>query len=603
MSLGTCKWAGGGGGALNDLTDVNLTSLIDEDILVFDAGTNKWINLAIHDFIGGLNFDFCLSDTADGVIGGYLRMFDSPTGEGESSVNALIVAADTAIEEWITASDQPTFTILAHGVYTFHFHAEKDGPGKKDVRVYAELYKRAVGGAETLLMTFEDSALLTTSSAQYEIHGTSVTEETIASDDRFVLKTLATPNGAGGDPTVTIAMEGTTASRLEVRSDPSALDERYLRLDGVNPMIGNLNMDSNNLVSVGNAGFGTPSPQKNIHIEDAVPTIRLSDSNAATDQAVATLIEFYRGNNTNRVGFLGMESSSNNNLRIATNYAAGQIQLGTGNSVTALTIDSSQRVGIGTIPKNWDPTTASVLQIFSGENALVGAGGSIQLCQNAYWDDVDNRWEYVIANEASRYNQADGGHFFESAIAGANPDDPITWLPVLTLDNSRNAEFAGNVKSTGGTAFDIDTAGASADANTLDGYEEGTWTPVLSDAAGGGNLATLFEVHGNYTRIGDVCYIRGFIGVTNTLGMTGGNDAWIQDLPFTGAAVTGNRTQPMLIFGQLLTFTNFITFNVSNNGSFGRIGETGSGQVGDFLIVSQIANFAFFSFSGFYKVQ
>ena len=190
--------------------------------------------------------------------------------------------------------------------------------------------------------------------------------------------------------------------------------------------------------SNGNVGRGTSSPQRDLHIESGVPTIRMSDNNAGTDQAVATLIEFYRGNNANRVGFLGMESSSNNNLRIATDYAAGQIQLGTGNSVTALTIDNSQRVGIGTIPKDWDPITASVLQIFSGENALIGAEGSIQLCQNAYWDNVDNRWEYVTASEASRYNQVGGGHCFEVATAGANPDDPITWISAMTISATGN---------------------------------------------------------------------------------------------------------------------------------------------------------------------
>ena len=101
-------------------------------------------------------------------------------------------------------------------------------------------------------------------------------------------------------------------------------------------------------------GIGTVIPQRNLHIESGVPTIRLSDSNAATDQAVATLIEFYRGNQTNRVGFLGMESSSNDNLILATDYPAGRITLGTGSSVTALTIDSSQRVGI----KVTDPDSA-----------------------------------------------------------------------------------------------------------------------------------------------------------------------------------------------------------------------------------------------------
>ncbi len=220
--------------------------------------------------------------------------------------------------------------------------------------------------------------------------------------------------------------------------------------------------------SSGNVGRGTSSPQRDLHIEGGVPTIRLSDSNAATDQAVATLIEFYRGNNTNRVGFLGMESSSNNNLRIATDYAAGQIQLGTGNSVTALTIDSSQRVGIGTIPKNWDPTTVSVLQMFSGENALIGAGGSIQLCQNAYWDDVSNRWEYVTADFASRYNQAGGGHFFEVATAGANPDDPISWITGMSIDNAGNIG-CGAITSTG--AIQGELLGASGSIDVVQGSD------------------------------------------------------------------------------------------------------------------------------------
>ena len=102
-----------------------------------------------------------------------------------------------------------------------------------------------------------------------------------------------------------------------------------------------------------NVGIGTSTPQRNLHVESGVPTIRLSDSNAGTNQAVATLIEFYRGNIANRVGFLGMASSSNDDLRLSTDYPAGQIKLATGSDITALTIDSSQNVGIGTsTPQN-----------------------------------------------------------------------------------------------------------------------------------------------------------------------------------------------------------------------------------------------------------
>ncbi len=127
---------------------------------------------------------------------------------------------------------------------------------------------------------------------------------------------------------------------------------------------------TNNFLTIdttGNVGIGTSIPQKNLHIESGVPTIRLSDDNAATDQAVATLIEFYRGNNTNRVGYVGMESSSNNNLKISTDYAAGQLTLGTGSNVTALTIDSSGNVGIGTtapdVPLEINHATAPAIRL------------------------------------------------------------------------------------------------------------------------------------------------------------------------------------------------------------------------------------------------
>ena len=97
----------------------------------------------------------------------------------------------------------------------------------------------------------------------------------------------------------------------------------------------------------GNVGIGTSSPQKNLHIQSTVPTIRLSDSNAATDQAVATLIELYRGNLTNRVGFWGMASSSNDVMQLATDYAAGEIVFSTGANSEAVRIDSAGNVGIG----------------------------------------------------------------------------------------------------------------------------------------------------------------------------------------------------------------------------------------------------------------
>ena len=67
------------------------------------------------------------------------------------------------------------------------------------------------------------------------------------------------------------------------------------------------------------------------------------------------------------------------------------------------------------------------------------------------------------------------------------------------------------------------TQSASSDANTLDDYEEGTWTPSL-----GGNT-TYYTQTGTYTKIGNIYYIRGNMHV-NSLGT--GSSSIISGLPF-----------------------------------------------------------------------
>ena len=58
-----------------------------------------------------------------------------------------------------------------------------------------------------------------------------------------------------------------------------------------------------------------------------------------------------------------------------------------------------------------------------------------------------------------------------------------------------------NLGSTGQIVFPA-TQNASSDANTLDDYEEGTWSPVLSDGTNTVSLGT-----GGYTKVGRVVYL------------------------------------------------------------------------------------------------
>lgn len=94
-----------------------------------------------------------------------------------------------------------------------------------------------------------------------------------------------------------------------------------------------------------------------------------------------------------------------------------------------------------------------------------------------------------------------------------------------------------------GLKFD-GTQNASADANTLDDYEEGTWTPAV------GGTATYTAQTGHYTKIGRVVHVQGRL-VINSIGT--GSTGVISGLPFTAA----NFLQAISIGYFALSATNY----------------------------------------------
>ena len=76
------------------------------------------------------------------------------------------------------------------------------------------------------------------------------------------------------------------------------------------------------------------------------------------------------------------------------------------------------------------------------------------------------------------------------------------------------------------------TAVPSAGVNTLDDYEEGTWTPVL--VPGSGSTQTYTLQIGSYTKIGRMVFLKGHISI-NSLGDASG-DIGIGGLPFPSSS-------------------------------------------------------------------
>lgn len=91
----------------------------------------------------------------------------------------------------------------------------------------------------------------------------------------------------------------------------------------------------------------------------------------------------------------------------------------------------------------------------------------------------------------------------------------------------------GDITSFGGQLGFPATQNASADANTLDDYEEGTWTPAL--AFGGASVSLTYTTRqGTYTKIGRKFTAQMYIALSNKGSSTGA--ATLGGLPFTAAA-------------------------------------------------------------------
>lgn len=334
---------------INDTGEINMgsqkiISLLDPTNSQ-DAATKEYVDTAVE----GATFDFFLNNTASDIGGIYFVMDADATGEGESTFTTagLGSGSDQALTNWATLSTEPQFTELSAGVYDFHFHAEVT-VGTRDVVMYAELYKRAAGGAETLLATSEETDLIT-SKASFDVHLSLSTDTTLLSDDRLVVKTYANVGASGSNVTVVLYAEGNSASRLEIKTTSSATDSRYLVKTGLlggQIAIGgtasgeDLTLQSTSHATKGSVffgaaqtsaydetndrfGIGTIDPHTSLHIKDSgAAKIKLEETGesrndiggysgqTATDQEILC-IKAYWGSQVGKIAFITGDDTGN----------------------------------------------------------------------------------------------------------------------------------------------------------------------------------------------------------------------------------------------------------------------------------------------------
>jgi hypothetical protein len=195
-------------------------------------------------------------------------------------------------------------------------------------------------------------------------------------------------------------------------------------------------------------------------------------------------------------------------------------------------------------------------------SGLLGTGTELYLLMNTYFD---SGFKYANTGFASSYLQNAGRHLWYTSASG-------TAGAAMSRTNAMTLDAAGGLKTlntigVGNTAPSTSGAGitfpatqsASSNANTLDDYEEGTWTPTDGSSA---NL-TFTNVSGTYTKIG-----RNVVAVFSITYPTTSSTAQasITGLPFnTGGAsgVTGGAGGGIINYQQTNTSAIYLTLEAA----------------------------------------
>lgn len=93
---------------------------------------------------------------------------------------------------------------------------------------------------------------------------------------------------------------------------------------------------------------------------------------------------------------------------------------------------------------------------------------------------------------------------------------------VGTASPAKPLDVTGDIRTSTGILFGTDTAAA----NTLDDYEEGTWTPTDSSGAG----LTLSVSGANYVKVGTLIHVNAYLNFPSN---SNGAGARLGGLPFT----------------------------------------------------------------------
>jgi hypothetical protein len=280
--------------------------------------------------------------------------------------------------------------------------------------------------------------------------------------------------------------------------------------------------------SSGNVGIGTSSPATKFHVSNTsgATQVRVSSDTDVSFSATATGADstaFMTVLNDARQWTIRVNGSESDQFQIRDSTAGA----------TRMVIDSSGNVVLGSSANGGQAMTT--LQGYS-PNSANGSYGNLLFSANANYTGGASR--FLLTNA---FNVTDFA-IISSVDATTTPTldsggAVSSGTVVFSLKAGGNAAFLGNIgiggatpsSSGAGITFPA-TQSASSDANTLDDYEEGTWTATITTTGGS---VTIGSQTCTYTKVGRLVTLNGIISVSGISSPTG--QLTITGLPFTPA--------------------------------------------------------------------
>jgi hypothetical protein len=147
------------------------------------------------------------------------------------------------------------------------------------------------------------------------------------------------------------------------------------------------------------------------------------------------------------------------------------------------------------------------------------------------------------------------------------------------------------------------TQAASSNANTLDDYEEGTWTPTYVPTSGSFTSVSYGAREGRYTKIGNTVTVSFMIQINSLVVGTASGQLTISGLPYSAVASVNNRGAGAVSNANTFVSGNNpeVVTNINAGASLNVYKRTSAGGAQTTLLVSDLQGSCEFAASYFYQ--